>query len=276
MATRRGGGKSCRWAAGSFLTAALMHAPAIAQSVQPNVLAGHRACPGYTMANYRARTHPLPGVHGIRLQVGCRTAFEQYERYLRERGPGADAAYKSFLDAAQIVTRYHAENRFGSVSAGAGSERPTSSAADAMAQVQEIQRNSLGRGLQRHNATPLRLGAHEAREVLLYFFGTAPEAPDDNDRRFAQSLLLETAQISSKVGYVEGLFRSATRPSATPSSVVRAIWRALLRDLASPASVQQALESDHYLIVVQQIGANWRSVWNERMQTGDSGMPLRL
>jgi hypothetical protein len=252
--------------------------PASAQAVQPNILQGHRACPGYTISNYESQPHPFPGVHGIRLRVACRTAFSQYARYLKSPGgPAGAAAYGSFVDSAQGVIRYHAENRFGSTPIpGPAQSGAPASTAQATARVEEIQKKSLGRGLQKHHDLPLRLSEADAREVLIYVFGAVPERLDENDRRFAQALILETAQTSAKMSYVESLFRSATRPTATPSSVLRAIWRTLLRDLAAPDTVQQALDSEHYLIVVQQVGLNWSRAWDTRMQDGDSDMLLKL
>lgn len=248
-----------------------------AKAAEPNVLLGHRACPGFTMTNYKTHAHPAPGQHGIRLQIGCRTAFSQYERYSGTAGgPAAEAAYRAFLAAAKVVTDYHVQNRFGSISpgpaaaGGESSEPAISGASHAAVVIAETQRRALGSSLQEHGAVPLILSETDAREVLLYFFGSVPGRLDDNDRRFAQSLILETAQLSSKMGFIEALFRSATHPSATPNSVVKAIARAALRDLAQPDSVQAALEADHYLAVVNQVTANWRTAWQIRLDDGDS------
>lgn len=244
-------------------------APAHAQ--EPNVLAGHRACPGYNLQNYGSIEHPFPGEHGIRLRIGCQTAFRQYETYLREP---TRSNYEAFLAAADVVKNYHAQNRFGSMQATA--PQPLSPVAqELLAKAEEKQRQAIGKSVARHGASELRISEPDARKVLTYFFGKAPTVLEDNDRRFAQALILESAEWSSKASYIEALFRSAVSPAAEPSDVVEAIAEQLIEDLGRSGSLAEALKSPNYLIVVNQIRANWRTAWDERLQNGDSGMLLR-
>jgi len=121
-------------------------------------------------------------------------------------------------------------------------------------------------------AEKLLLSAAEAGQVLDFFFGRVPSAIDDNDRRFAQALIVDSARASGRMSYVETLLRSAISPAATPSGVVRAIARRVLTDLAEPDSVRAAFESDHYGAVVAEIRRRWKTSWADRIQQDDSSM----
>ncbi|MGN7160516.1 hypothetical protein [Sphingomonas sp. SAFR-052] len=118
----------------------------------------------------------------------------------------------------------------------------------------------------------LLLSAAEAGPVLDFFFGSVPGAIDDNDRRFAQALIVDSARASVRMSYAETLLRSAISPAATPSGVIRAIARRVLTDLAEPDSVRAAFEGDHSAAVVAEIRRRWKSVWTDRVQQDDSSM----
>lgn len=121
-------------------------------------------------------------------------------------------------------------------------------------------------------APDLLLSEAEAGEVLKFFFEKLPPKVDENDRRFAQALILQSARASSRMSVVEGVFRSAISPAATPSGVVRAIARRVLSELAEPDTVQAALEREQYSAVVNDVRRKWKSPWADRLEQNDSSM----
>ncbi len=121
---------------------------------------------------------------------------------------------------------------------------------------------------------PLKITQQDACTVLKRFFSQVPSqnALDENDRRFAQDLLLSAAYGSIGIGLIEALWKKASSPTAKPLGIIKAIAKPLLQALQAPRNVQDALNTDMYDIIINAISYRNRSQWEVRIQTDDSSI----
>ena len=66
--------------------------------------------------------------------------------------------------------------------------------------------------LDKYKKERLVITSVDAHKVLLFFFHQLPSHIDDNDRRFAQALILAAAEATAEIGIIESLWRSASPP----------------------------------------------------------------
>lgn len=120
------------------------------------------------------------------------------------------------------------------------------------------------------------ISAADAQRILQFIFPNAQPVPvasiDQNDIRFAQALIVEAAEASARIGFIQSLWEKAVSPTARPMGLVKTIVKSALRYLNRPTTVQQAADSPDYQMVLYQIANNFGSVWRYRVQTGDTTM----
>lgn len=129
--------------------------------------------------------------------------------------------------------------------------------------------------LQHFSGSELRLDMVQTRLVLKFFF------PDtdidhvnitDEDRSFAQALLIEAINASSHMGYAEIFFDHLYKPPADFGYI-----KDLAKDLVKYGLLQwfrhatgkDLQDPKIYLSVRNQIALNFRSTWRIRLETGE-------
>jgi hypothetical protein len=131
--------------------------------------------------------------------------------------------------------------------------------------------------LQKYRTAIIVISAEDAHRVLSVFFPNsvpAVQSLDDNDRRFAQALIVEAAEASAEIGMLKSLWLKASNPAVKPMALFKTVAKAVLRYMGRPKSVQGAVDSPQYGMVINTIAWKWGRVWQIRVQTGDSSMLL--
>ncbi len=113
----------------------------------------------------------------------------------------------------------------------------------------------------------------EAWQVLVFFFGgnagALPGWLTDNDRSFAQALLIEAVDASHRMSWIQTLWSSTANPSASIQSVLRKLAQKAVRDWLTNCKPTDLKNAKIYTMVKDQLTRNWRSAWQIRIETGD-------
>jgi hypothetical protein len=129
--------------------------------------------------------------------------------------------------------------------------------------------------LQHFSGNDLRLSTEEARKVLKFFF------PNDNidyinitdeDRSFAQALLVEAIDASEKMGYVQIIFEEFETPPndfGFIKELAKKFMKQALVNWFRNASGKSFSDPKIYLTVRQRLSINFRSTWKIRLETDE-------
>lgn len=112
----------------------------------------------------------------------------------------------------------------------------------------------------------------DAQRVLFFFFHRLPPRIDDNDRRFAQALILAAAEATAEIGIMETLWRSASSPTAKPTDILKDVAKSVLKYLGRPKKLIDAIDTPKYGMVVNSIAYGYSGAWQARIQTDDSSL----
>jgi hypothetical protein len=109
----------------------------------------------------------------------------------------------------------------------------------------------------------------ETRTVLSFFFSDVPKLPNDEDRGFAQALLVEALDATYKVGFLEDLVRSLLKLPQGGVAVLKSFAKKAAVRWFKYASMKDIMEDPKiYEFVKTNIVRNFRSVWAIRMAGG--------
>lgn len=116
----------------------------------------------------------------------------------------------------------------------------------------------------------------ETFQILTLFWPDQPLAPGSTgqaDRAFAQALLVEAADRSEEMGYVEVIFQTAfsriPRGLDVGKALIRKIAQRALRNYFRAVTKKNLEDPKLYAAVVTTLARNFRSVWAIRLQTGE-------
>ena len=130
--------------------------------------------------------------------------------------------------------------------------------------------------LQHFKPDELLLTRMEAWQVLVWFFGgnagTVPSWLTDDDRSFAQALLVEAIDASASVGIFRRIWESTVMPPMTIKSLLFKIAKAggkILWDRLHHCKVKDFAKAKIYNMVKNDLTRNFRSAWQIRVETGD-------
>lgn len=132
----------------------------------------------------------------------------------------------------------------------------------------------------KYSKAPIVISKSDAFRLIQFFFPDtgrsriSPDMIDDNDRRFVQALILEAADASAEIGMVQALWMKAASPAAKPLGILKEVVKQVLKEMGRSKTVQEAVETAHYQMVINQIRYNFKSSWEIRIQTDDSSMLL--
>ena len=129
--------------------------------------------------------------------------------------------------------------------------------------------------LQRFEPHELCLTQHEAWKVLVFFFdgnaGTVPGWLTDDDRSFAQALLIESITASSRVGIIRRLWESTVMPPVTITSFIGKLAIAGLKIAWDQrgAKSNDPTKMKIYKMVRSEIARQYGRVWGDRLATDE-------
>jgi hypothetical protein len=130
--------------------------------------------------------------------------------------------------------------------------------------------------LKRFAPAEIKLTQEEAARVLKFFFPDEPIDPGlltDNDRNFAQGLLVEAIDASTEMGFVEVLYDKTFMKPPTDFSFIKDLAKALckqaLKDWFRHATGKDFTDPKIYESVRRTIRRNFRSVWVIRINSGE-------
>lgn len=127
--------------------------------------------------------------------------------------------------------------------------------------------------LKKFSRSEIALTHQEAWQVLVFFFGgnasSLPGGLTDNDRSFAQALLIEAVDASRRLGWLHQLMSATLRPNASITAVLRRLAVAATRDWLSSGNPADFKDAKIYSMAKNQLTLNWRSAWQIRIITGD-------
>jgi hypothetical protein len=129
--------------------------------------------------------------------------------------------------------------------------------------------------LKHFSGNDLRLDVEQTRKVLKFFF---PQTDidhvnvTDEDRSFAQALLVEAIDASAQMGYVQILFEKVYTPPTDfgyikdlAKNFVKYGLNIWFRHLTGKDFTDPKI----YMTVRNQLALNFRSTWEIRLQTGE-------
>ena len=130
--------------------------------------------------------------------------------------------------------------------------------------------------LRRFSPEEIVLSANDAYMVLKFFFQSTSLKPTeltDEDRAFAQALLLDAADRSYELGYAQILMEKFLMASPRSLEGVKDLLKEFIKEAAKHwwkhAKQTDLREAKLYMVVVNQLRRNFRSIWAIREQTGD-------
>lgn len=130
--------------------------------------------------------------------------------------------------------------------------------------------------LKHFNESEVKLSQHDAFAVLRFFWlepGVAPQQLTLQDRAFAQALLVEAIDRSYDMGYVEIIFRTFYGKIPTSFAAIRDLVKSFAKAAAKHwfehATGKDLQDPKIYESVRRTLAANFRSVWQIRVQTGE-------
>lgn len=132
----------------------------------------------------------------------------------------------------------------------------------------------------KYSNAPIVISKSDAFRLIQFFFPDrgniwlSPYMIDDNDMLFVQALILQAADASAAIGMVQALWMKAASPVPKPLGILKEVVKQVLKEVGRSKTVQEAVETAQYQMVINQIGYNLRSSWEIRIQTDDSSMLL--
>lgn len=130
--------------------------------------------------------------------------------------------------------------------------------------------------LQHFSSEELLLTHMEAWQVLVWFFGgnggTLPGWLTDEDRSFAQALLVEAIDKSAAVGIIRRIWESTVMPPMTVKSLLGKIAKTgakILWDRLHHCKVEDFAKAKIYKMVKDKLTVNFRGAWRIRIETGE-------
>lgn len=125
--------------------------------------------------------------------------------------------------------------------------------------------------LKKFSGSDIVLSNQEAWQVLVFFFGgnasISPGALTDNDRSFAQALLLEAIDASEDMSWIEALFRSAMKLRPDVKDILKSMAKQFVKTWFKHATKGDLEDPTIYEAVKSSLTRNWRSAWAIRVQT---------
>ena len=129
--------------------------------------------------------------------------------------------------------------------------------------------------LRRFTPAEVVLSGQDAHAVLRFFSiepGIAPTSMTDEDRAFAQALLVEAIDASYGMGYAEAIFRSffgrAPASLAALGGVLATFAYRAASNWFQHASAADLRDPRIYESVRLVVARNWATVWRIRLATG--------
>ena len=126
--------------------------------------------------------------------------------------------------------------------------------------------------LDKYRNDPMVISKQDAARVLDFFFHRLPPNVDDNDRKFAQALILSAADATAQIGLIESLWRSASSPTAKPLGILKDIAKSILKYLGRPKQLVNSIDASNYETVINSIAYGFSGVWQTRLQIDDSSL----
>jgi hypothetical protein len=127
--------------------------------------------------------------------------------------------------------------------------------------------------LRKFEASEIVLTHQEAWQVLVFFFGgnagIVPGWLNDNDRSFAQALLIEAVDASKRVGWIKSLWTSTVNPGASIQGILAKLAMKAARDWLKSCEPTDLKRAEIHLMVKNQLTLNWKSAWLIRVDTGE-------
>jgi hypothetical protein len=130
--------------------------------------------------------------------------------------------------------------------------------------------------LQKFSESEILLSQHEAWSVLRFFWPGSSVNPgnlNNQDRAFAQALLVEAIDRSYEMGYVEILFRNFFGVGVAPSynairKAVKSFAKQAVKHWFKHAKKEDLEDPEIYESIRASLARNFRSVWLTREQGG--------
>jgi hypothetical protein len=130
--------------------------------------------------------------------------------------------------------------------------------------------------LRRFAPDELYLNQEQAWRVIRFFWpetDIAPGSLSDNDRQFAQGLLIEAIDSSYQMGFVEIIFRTFAYKVAPSFDQLKDMVKSFVKKAAKHwfrhATGKDLQDPQIYESIRKTIARNFRTVWVLRMQTGE-------
>lgn len=123
--------------------------------------------------------------------------------------------------------------------------------------------------LKEFSSNELVIDKGQAMEILNFFFGSfriSREQLTNEDRGFAQALMVEAVDASNSMGKIETLFKSAASPNSSIIAVAKNIVRQSVTSWWKHGRKNEVVIFDS---VKNTLSVNFKSVWAYRVQTGE-------
>ena len=125
--------------------------------------------------------------------------------------------------------------------------------------------------LKKFSGDEIVLSNQEAWQVLVFFFGgnagISPAALTDNDRSFAQALLLEAIEASEAMSWIETLYNSAMKLKPDVKDILKSMAKKFVKDWFKKATKKTLEDPTIYQSIKNSLTRNWRSAWEIRCVT---------
>jgi len=128
-------------------------------------------------------------------------------------------------------------------------------------------------GLKKFSGAEIVLTPQEAWEVLTWFFtggaSIGPSGLTENDRSFAQALLVEAVDKSYQISWIQALWSATANPTTSVKAVLAKLAFKAAKDWLKSGKPTDFKDAKIYTMIKNQLVLNWRSIWLARVETGE-------
>ena len=126
-------------------------------------------------------------------------------------------------------------------------------------------------GLKKFKSDELIFTDQEYWQILLFFFGgnsgISVNSLTENDKSFAQALLIEAIDKSYAMSWIECLFSEAMKLNPSVKGIIKKLAKKAVRDWLNEVPIDKLEEQTIYSSIKNSLTRNWRSPWEIRCLT---------
>jgi hypothetical protein len=127
--------------------------------------------------------------------------------------------------------------------------------------------------LQKFKSDDILFSDKECWQILVFFFGgnsgISVNSLTDNDKSFAQAILIQVIDLSYSMGWIECLFKETMKLEPSIKGIVKALAKKSVKDWWKKTPLDKIEGQEIYLSVKNDLTRKWHTSWSMRLSTDE-------